>query len=687
MNRFSCLVHWHCSALLFLSVSIGTAQLLSPPVTQAETEEAAVDDISYLDLSLEELLNVTTEVVSKETETIAAAPAIVTTLTIKDIQRLGVRTLKGALSLVPGLVVQETHLGTTSLLIRGISETFNQKVLFLLNGVPFWMSSHGDIPLLGIPLDAVDRIEMIRGPGSVIYGTNASAGVINVILKEKGPHQVQAHGGSQGLFNTSFFTHQDISDDGYIVTGGSFQNMSRGYNATFPETVLIAPFSDGVDTNGQAFPTSGTIKKKEESQSAYIAGKIKDSNFLVSYFRSLQNGLGGAPVIMQDNEYIQEGLLLHGDHTFKHKDLSLNLFADHNIDFLELRINNFLTSTSADGDDTVVTSSRGRQLYTNPWGQNWRFRFGAHGRYPVLENVNLLFGVENENRHTGEYRKTDDDENLLAKQSSKNEVREQSVFSNFDMSFDPFRVVLGARFIDNEFAGSHIAPRAAVVYSLSSEQSIKLALAEGFNSPVLSQLDLTIPFVVNGNPDLEAERVRTVDLAYTYNASSTLFVLNGYYLDTKDLIERDAETLTYENSGNYDRFGVEVDLQKTIGSSVRILTNFAYNLEGNDDTIADDPRAQYVPQTTANLGAYYHFIDRHSIGVVEQFIGERQGIDSQSITSLNLTLQFDFMEAFVTAFNIFDEEIQSPDINNNGRIPIIPAGPGTSFYTGVRFKF
>lgn len=664
-----------------------TVLLCVLPANAAFSDE--VDDAldSVVEMDIDGLLDVSIAVASKQDEMISKAPGVVTTLKVEDLKRLGVQTLPQALSLIPGVVVQETHLGTSSLLIRGLSETFNQKVLFLLNGVPFWMSSHGDIPLHGIPFDAIERIEMIRGPGSVIYGTNASAGVINIILKEEAPSHIQVHGGSQELLNSSTFLQHDLGDGDYIVAGAFFQNMGRGYDAYFPETVLVPPFNNSVNSDRESFPTSGSIRKKVDSKGAYLAGKIASTNFLFDYFKSEQNGLGGAPVIFQENDYIQEGLLLHLDHDIKIDPVSLNIFADHNIHFLEINTDNFLASSETVDDSLIVTAEPGKQLYKDPWQENYRFRYGAEARSPLLDQVDLMFGAVHEIRHAGEYRKTNSDKELVALQSNKKKVGEYAVFSNFDIDLHPLRLIIGGRFTDNELAGTNTSPRAALVYSFSDQQSLKFAFSEGFSSPVISQQDLNIPFVVNGNSELEAELTRTYDLAYTYNDSDTLFVVNAYYIDTKDLIERDPDTFTYLNTGNYDRRGVELDFQRALGTDFRVLTNVAYNYEGDDNTISDDPRARFVPEITANAGVYYFFWQNHSIGLMEQFIGRREGIESQSITTANLTLRFDDMEAFVSIYNIFDEDIESPDINNNGRIPVIPTGPGLSAYAGLRYEF
>lgn len=99
------------------------------------------------------------------------------------------------------------------------------------------MSSHGDMPLLSMPTDLIDRIEVIRGPGSVIYGTDATAGVINVILKKDDNQSVLSlTGGSQGLLNAGASLTRK-TEKGYYYFGGSVQKMSKGYDAKYPKLI------------------------------------------------------------------------------------------------------------------------------------------------------------------------------------------------------------------------------------------------------------------------------------------------------------------------------------------------------------------------------------------------------------------------------------------------------------------
>jgi outer membrane receptor for ferrienterochelin and colicin len=149
------------------SFILSILHIYSPLAT--ETESNNMVDLSSL--SLEELMHI--KVVSLEEERIRYSPSIVSTYTAKDLNRLGLHTFKDFISFVPSVEVNDTLFGNHTIQVPGLSDSYNQKILFQLNGVPYWAPANGDIPLLGIPISAVEKIEVIRGPGSVLHGTNA----------------------------------------------------------------------------------------------------------------------------------------------------------------------------------------------------------------------------------------------------------------------------------------------------------------------------------------------------------------------------------------------------------------------------------------------------------------------------------------------------------------------------------
>lgn len=174
------------SVLLALVASLGLAQ--------------GSHEKSLKDLTLEELLQIPLVTPTTRGERAAEAPAVISVLTAAMIRDLGVNTLYEALSYLPGVQVMESYFGYTMVNIRGVLEShYNNKVLLMVNGVPTREAIQGSFHLEIIPIGAIDRIELVRGPGSALYGTNAFAGVINIITKKGNDdslRQLQVGGGS-----------------------------------------------------------------------------------------------------------------------------------------------------------------------------------------------------------------------------------------------------------------------------------------------------------------------------------------------------------------------------------------------------------------------------------------------------------------------------------------------------------
>ena len=147
-------------------------------------------------------------------QAIARAPAVATVITAHDIKAMGATDLDQVLESVPGLHVSVSSLAANPIYsFRGIHTGYNPQVLMLVNGIPITSVFLGNRSLAwgGMPLENVARIEVIRGPGSTLYGADAVSGVINVITKTAADIQGTEFGVRAGSFN---------SRDAWIQHGG-----------------------------------------------------------------------------------------------------------------------------------------------------------------------------------------------------------------------------------------------------------------------------------------------------------------------------------------------------------------------------------------------------------------------------------------------------------------------------------
>jgi iron complex outermembrane recepter protein len=151
--------------------------------TRQSTDAKAPDDLKQL--SLEQLGDVEVTTVSKDPQQVQKTPAAVFVITQEDIRRSGATNIPEALRLAPGVEVARTDGNHWSVAIRGFAGQFSKSLLVLVDGrsiyTPLFEGVYWDLPY--VMLEDVDRIEVIRGPGGTIWGSNAVNGVINIITK------------------------------------------------------------------------------------------------------------------------------------------------------------------------------------------------------------------------------------------------------------------------------------------------------------------------------------------------------------------------------------------------------------------------------------------------------------------------------------------------------------------------
>ena len=158
----------------------------SVPSCRAGDYDPADDfPIDFTALSLEELKNVEVISVSKKPEKIFQAPAAVFVITQEDIRRSGVTTLADALRLAPGVQVARTSTRGWAISVRGFNDLYSNKLLVMIDGRSVYSSIFSGVfwDTQDTLLADIDRIEVIRGPGSTLWGANAVNGVINIITK------------------------------------------------------------------------------------------------------------------------------------------------------------------------------------------------------------------------------------------------------------------------------------------------------------------------------------------------------------------------------------------------------------------------------------------------------------------------------------------------------------------------
>jgi iron complex outermembrane receptor protein len=203
-----------------LKLAIGTilSSCLFATTTASATQQlTSAEDL--LEMDIEDLMKVKiVTIATGAKQTLAQAPAVATVITADDIEALGATDLDDVLETVPGLHVGRTIYYNPIYTLRGISSTYNPEMLVLVNGNSINILYTGGRTLIrgGMPVNAIARIEIIKGPGSALYGADAFAGVINLITKTKADIEGTEVGLRGGSFNTQ---------DAWLLHGQTWQGF------------------------------------------------------------------------------------------------------------------------------------------------------------------------------------------------------------------------------------------------------------------------------------------------------------------------------------------------------------------------------------------------------------------------------------------------------------------------------
>lgn len=604
-------------------------------------------EADYFELTLEELARLQVNIASPKRERIIDTPAITSAYDVADMQNISLNSLEDILNFVPGVVVQDSALGTKAVMIRGIVEAFNQKVLFMLNGIPYWQASHGGIPLLGMSTQYIKRVEIIRGPGAVLFGSNATSGVINVITRSDIQSKMELAYGSNNTSDLSFYgAHQA---DTVSLHWGGHKNQTDGFNAQYNNRPVL-PFYPA-DT-----PTNATFNKQQSAQSFWAALNSQSWTINAHHFSSENDGLAAAGSTINQSTLKYSGTLLALEY-MKQTDIGdLTYFGD---------LNNFTLKIPT--ENLLGFESDGTQQFEEDGLKNNRSRFGIHINRNISDTWIWQSGIEFENRTTGEYQNINGSGAVVSTSMAAHDVNEYSLFSQLDSTGSGYRTIAGFRLTHNESAGTNLLPRLSVVYPIAGNQTIKLLYATAFKSPSFIQQHINIPpNVVKGDPDLEAETVKSTEIAYSAQYGRHLFVVNIYQTHAKDFIFRSVNNngeVVFSNIESFTRNGLDIDY-RSVHRKTQWYANLSWQFEGNQE-IDNDPTARFTPEWTLNIGASYQHTQQLSYGASLRHIGQRDVQSALNLLNAQVTYTLPAQYSISLALeNILGENMLHPDIQN-----------------------
>ena len=529
-----------CSALF----SIAVASTI--PLVANATEEQ-----DLFSLSFEDLLDVQVDIASKTNETLSSVPSTMSVFSRKQIQALGVDNAYEVMNFVPGMqstrgdwvgAVPKDH-------ARGVYLD-SGNVLVMINGERVNESSFGkaSVYMPYIPIEVIEKIEFIRGPGSALYGSNAFLGAMNIVTsKERNTMQLvvgnNGRYGATGQFNSSF------SDDTSLFASFSYDQKD---GESYPQGVK--------DPLEAIYLEAGVDYKKLKLRARYNETSLDEFLNLAGYSTQNQHSSDNTFVGIKYNWVNNDKLKLDSSYSYtKHNISSAGLIAEFD------DIPDFFL-----GPEWQTTDSKFETELSYQFDNQWQLAAGVE----YAEAKQVKAGVR-----TNYY----DDESMLViidpayYQQGIVTVMDFPEFAPLKYTFETYSaygqlkipysealtLFIGARYDDVKDIDSKLSPRLAGVYVINPEHTVKVQYGESFRTPVTNELfsndDVTV-----GNPSLRSESVKTTELVWHYQTSELQANAVFFYNELNDFInieptQSNDALFTFANSFNTQNSGIELD--------------------------------------------------------------------------------------------------------------------------------
>ncbi|MDQ7043826.1 MAG: TonB-dependent receptor [Sulfurimonas sp.] len=628
----------------------------------------SLDYDELFELSLEELMDIEVTTVSQKKEKVSDSLAIVSVMTAKQLKQTGALTLYEAISFLPGVQLNESFIGYTVLTFRGITPgLYNNKVLFMINGHPLHEKLFGSSHLEFLPLEMVERIEVVRSPASVLYGTNAIAGVVNVITKqgEKNKNEVAIRGGSYNHAYGSLSLHS-----ANISMGASYQN-DDGYN-----------YGGTKDENGN------DINKPYQNDLKNIFLDVYGEQWRVqaSYFSSQKEKLGltASNEAGGINDY--ESFYLDANKAFTLGSGELNLWLRY--DYMDKKLNTLNFPANPTTVTNVVDRLSAQLQYKDKLSDDLDYIVG--GIYEHDKTDPLLFVDQ-----------TDGSIHPASPFKEKYTTTNIALYTQVQYSFtNKLKTILGLRYEDNSDSGANLNPRLGLNYHYSTNTKFKLLYSEAYRSPTFLEKYANASGVLLGQKELKRENIHTTELGIDtkLNKRNSLQVTLYHTLLQDEITRRptgNGSEVEYYNSDGIETYGVEVELTSKLSKDLELYCNTTYTDGKRLNHLPGDSNLDELAHYTANMILNYNFTSQWSSAISSQYISnktyvlnsdESGEISSYNLSNLTLTYLNRPFEANLYLKNIFDEDYTYPE-NVRKNIKEIPGGPGASAYLNLRYYF
>lgn len=625
-------------------------------------------------ISFEELMKMAVTTASKKAESINDAPGILSVYSKKEIEGFAANNLGEILNRLAGTIFLSANVFTDNVIsMRGQTTTpYNNHILILLNGRPVRDPITGGLNnamFTSFPVNIIDHIEVIRGPGSVLYGSCAYSGVINVVTmkaeKDKSSYVLQADFGSYKAFGQQFsgtISKNDI-------------NFTFGLNH-FKDDGPEFAFTDYLGVYNKA-------NFEKEILSGFANFNYKNLNINTLLLDYKPYALAGA-----DNNWDLDDPMDNNLHTHFFLDAGYSLVLGDGL-----------------GLDMNLTYNR-REWNTNNGQEQLGYSIMPEllFKYSIGEKGNLLVG--------GSYSVDDYSGDLLI----DGDIWAASIYAQFDYNVsEKVKLIAGFQFNKLEGIDGNLSPRIGMVAHLNDKLGFKALYSQAFRKgyPLETSFDV---IVFKGNLELKPELIDTYEGQFFYQDDRIQSSATFFFSRMSDMIIRQLFVdpsvpplgwyLQYINKGEHDFYGFEWEGKFSLSENVMLTGSYVYQTNERDDGVED---ATLHPNSYLKLGLLYQD-NIYSLGIFSSYFGEPTQVSvlnkdvnninpmPESFNLVSVKASIELLQAlkvrsdyrlylFVEGENLLDKDIRYPEYTTRGVNSLIPLREGMTLKGGLKLKF
>lgn len=577
---------------------------------------------------------------SRLDQTLTEIGSSVSVITSEHMDELGVDFALDAVATAPGVTINQNGAfgGSASVRIRGAS---SDQTLVLIDGVPVSdpTGTGGGYNFAYLDTDNIERIEVLKGPQSTLWGSDAIGGVVSITTKRPTEGFSGSVFGEYGSFNTvrggaAISNANDAGDFRIAATGLTTDGISKADE-------------DNGNTEDDAYD-SQTIAARGGLN---LPGSVRlESSLLWSDAESEYDSYsGGAQGNVADGDEVTNSETLSGNITLK-----APLFDGLLDNLVQIGYSDIERENRSNGVQSYYTE-----------GDRALFRY--QGTLNINEANKLAFGAEREETS-----------------ANSDESSVDSLFALYEFKpVDDLTLTGGLRMDDHETFGSETTGRVAAAWTATDQLVVRASWAQGFKAPSIFQSTYICSFcgLTEPNRNLKPETSEAYDIGVEWHSADQRLMLAATLFDqeTENLIDF-SFTAGYDNIAFVESQGVELVGAYTFTSWLNVSANYTY-IDAED---GDGNELARLPETSANVTVTFDPEGPFSGAVLVRYNGEEantNGTDLDSWTRLDLTGSYDLndkVELYGRIENVFDEDYQQ----------ILGYGtPGTSGSLGLRLRF